>query len=146
MHPNGIVSPKGTNVAAGSQPPAGIPALLAEALRGAGDVLRGEIALFRQEIGDNLRSLVIGFVMVVAAAVFGIVGMLVLVTALVKWLATVVGSEALSALIVGGAFLLIAVVLGLVGKGRMSVSTLAPTRTGRQLRKDAHVVAEQVKA
>ena len=108
--------------------------------------MRGEIDLFRTEMAANLRGLVIGVGLLLGAAVFGVVGMLVLVGALVKWLATIVGSEALSALIVGVVLLVIAVVLGLIGKNLMSLSTLAPTRTTRQLKQDAHVITERVDA
>ncbi|MCJ2035551.1 phage holin family protein [Methylobacterium sp. J-068] len=117
---------------------------MAEALRGAGDILRGEIALFRQEMADNLRRLIVGLAAMAAAAVFAVVGFLVLVDALVKWLATVVGSEALAALIVGTPFLVIGIVLALTARSRFSVDGLIPTRTGRQLRQDAVVIKERV--
>ncbi|TXM90916.1 phage holin family protein [Methylobacterium sp. WL116] len=128
-------------------PPAGgLQGLLAEALRGAGDVVRGEIALFRQEMADNLRSLIVGLAAMTGAAVFAVVGFLVLIDALVTWLATVVGSEALSALIVGVVFLVIGIVLALTAKSRFSLDALVPTRTGRQLRQDASVIKEHVDA
>ncbi|WP_246687859.1 MULTISPECIES: phage holin family protein [unclassified Methylobacterium] len=120
--------------------------MLAEALRGAGDVVRGEIALFRQEIIDSLRSVVIGLAAMAGAAVFAIVGFLVLVDALMKWLAAVVGSEALSALIVGVVFLVLGVVLALTARSRFSLKGLMPTRTGRQLRQDANVIKEHADA
>ncbi|TXN64047.1 phage holin family protein [Methylobacterium sp. WL6] len=123
-----------------------MPSLLAEALRGAGDVVRGEIALFRQEITDSLRSVVIGLAAMAGAAVFAIVGFLVLVDALMKWLAAVVGSEALSALIVGVVFLVLGVVLALTARSRFSLNGLMPTRTGRQLRQDATVIKEHADA
>ncbi|TXM93779.1 phage holin family protein [Methylobacterium sp. WL116] len=123
-----------------------MPSLLAEALRGAGDVVRGEIALFRQEITDSLRSVVIGLAAMAGAAVFAIVGFLVLVDALMKWLAAVVGSEALSALIVGVVFLVLGVVLALTARSRFSLKGLMPTRTGRQLRQDATVIKEHADA
>ena len=123
-----------------SPPPAnGLQGLLANALRGAGDVVQGEIALLRLEMVDNLRSLILGLAAMSGAAVFAVVGFLVLVDALVTWLATVVDSEALSALIVG-------VVLALVAKSLFSLGALVPTRTGRQLRQDATVVKEHVDA
>jgi hypothetical protein len=120
--------------------------LLAEALRGVGDVVRGEIALFRQEITDSLRSLIVGLAAMAGAAVFAVVGFLVLVDALMKWVAAVVGSEALSALIVGVVFLVLGVVLALTARSRFSLNGLMPTRTGRQLRQDATVIKEHVDA
>ena len=121
-------------------PPAGgLQGLLANALRGAGDVVQGEIALLRLEMVDNLRSLILGLAAMSGAAVFAVVGFLVLIDALVTWLTTIVDSEALSALIVG-------VVLALVAENRFSLSALVPTRTGRQLRQDATVIKEHVDA
>lgn len=124
----------------------GLQGLLADALRGAGDIVRGEIALFRQEMTNNLRSLIVGLAAMAGAAVFAIVGFVVLIDALVKWLATVVGSEALSALIVGVVFLILGVVLALIAKSRFSLDALIPTRTGRQLRQDATVIKEHMDA
>ncbi|MGY2052812.1 phage holin family protein [Methylobacterium sp. JK268] len=121
-----------------------IQGLLAEALRETTDLARKEIALFRTEMSTNLRTLFLGLGMVVGAAVFAVVALLVLVDALVKWLATVVHSEALAALIVGGVFLIVAVGLALAGSRAMSLSTLAPTRTTRQVRQDARVLSERV--
>ncbi|MCJ2115689.1 phage holin family protein [Methylobacterium sp. J-001] len=102
---------------------------MAEALRGAGDVLRREIALFCQEMADNLRRLIVGLATMAGAEVFA-----------------VVGSEALTALIVGAAFLVIGVVLAFSARSRFSVDGLLPTRTGRQLRQDAVVIKEHVDA
>ena len=108
--------------------------------------MRGEIVLFRHEMSENIRRLVVGLVVMVGAAVFAIVGLLVLIDALVKWLATVVGSEALSALIIGMSLLAVAVVLALLGRGRLSLTALAPPRTGRQLQQAAKVIKEHVEA
>ncbi|GJD47452.1 hypothetical protein OPKNFCMD_0160 [Methylobacterium crusticola] len=130
--------------APGSAPPGGIQGLLADALRETTDLARKEIALFRTEMSNNLRSLFLGLGMIVGAAVFAVVALLVLTDALVKWLATVVHSEALAALIVGLAFLVVAVGLALWGRSTMSLSTLAPTRTTRQVRQDARVLSERV--
>ncbi|MEH3145183.1 MAG: phage holin family protein [Methylobacterium frigidaeris] len=125
-------------------PSGSIQGLLAEALRETTDLARKEIALFRTEMSNNLRTLFLGLGMMVGAAVFAVVALLVLTDALVKWLATVVHSEALAALIVGVAFLVIGIGLALWGRSAMSASTLAPTRTTRQFRQDARVLSERV--
>lgn len=102
------------------------------------------MALFRTEMTSNVRTLFIGLALMVGAGVFGVVALFVLVDALVKWLATVVHSEALSALIVGGVLLVVAIVFALIGRNAMSLSTLAPTRTTRQMRQDARALSERV--
>ena len=127
-----------------SPPPSSIQALVADALREASELASKEIALFRNEMTSNVRSLFVGLALLVGAAVFGVVALFVLVDALVKWLATVVHSEALAALIVGGVLLVVAVILALVGRNAMSLSTLAPVRTSRQVRQDARVLSEKV--
>jgi hypothetical protein len=124
--------------------PSSIQTLIGEALRETNDLARKEIALFRNEMTSNIRSLFLGIAMLVGAAVFGVVAMLVLVDALVKWLATVVNSEWLAALIVGGIMLVVAIGLALWGRSTMSLSTLAPTRTTRQVREDARTLSERV--
>ncbi|SFG48558.1 phage holin family protein [Methylobacterium gossipiicola] len=124
--------------------PNGLQGLIGDALRETNELARKEIALFRNEMTSNVRSLFVGLALLVGAAVFGVVALFVLVDALVKWLATVVHSEALAALIVGGVLLVVAVLLALVGRNAMSLSTLAPVRTSRQVRQDARVLSEKV--
>ncbi|KQP07202.1 MAG: phage holin family protein [Methylobacterium sp.] len=121
-----------------------IQGLIGDALRETNELARKEIALFRNEMTSNVRSLFVGLGLLVGAAVFGVVALFVLVDALVKWLATVVHSEALAALIVGGVLLVVAVILALVGRNAMSLSTLAPVRTSRQVRQDARALSERV--
>lgn len=134
-------------MAQGSAPPpngSSIQGLLGEALRETNDLARKEIALFRAEMASNLRSLIVGLACMAASAVFAVVALIVLIGAFVKWLATIVGSEWLSALIVGGVLLVIAVGLALWARSALSLSTLAPTRTTRQVRQDARALSERV--
>ncbi|GJE58216.1 phage holin family protein [Methylobacterium trifolii] len=124
--------------------PSSIQSLLGDALRETNELARKEIALFRAEMASNVRSLIIGLACMVSSAVFAVVALLVLIGAFVKWLATIVGSEWLSALIVGGVLLVLAVVMALVARNALSLSTLAPTRTTRQVRQDARALSERV--
>ncbi len=121
-----------------------IHTLLGGALRETTDLARKEFALFRTEMTENVRSLVAGLVMMVAGAVFAIVALILLMQALVDWLATVVNSHALAALIVGAVMAAVAVGLVLYGRSTMSSSTLAPTKTARSLRRDSEIVTERV--
>ncbi|MCE4223754.1 phage holin family protein [Methylobacterium sp. C25] len=125
-------------------PPGNIQSLIGDALRETSDLARKEIALFRQEMVSNVRTLFIGLALIVAAAVFAVVSLLVLIDALVKYVATLVHSEWLAALIVGGSFLFVALILGFIGARAMSLSNLAPTRTTRQVRQDARALSERV--
>jgi len=80
---------------------------------------------------------------VVVAAIFAIAALMLLTESLVEWLATVVNSEALAALIVGGVMALIAIGLGLWGRSTMTSSSLAPERTMRSLKRDVEVLSER---
>lgn len=120
-----------------------IQGLVGEALRESTDLAQKEFALFRTEISQNIRTLFIGLAMVVVAAIFAIAAVMLLTESLVEWLATVVNSEALAALIVGGLLAVVAIGLGLYGRHAMSASTLTPQRTMRSLKRDAEVLSER---
>jgi F0F1-type ATP synthase membrane subunit c/vacuolar-type H+-ATPase subunit K len=120
-----------------------IQGLVGEALRESTDLAQKEFTLFKTEISQNMRTLFIGLAMVVAAAVFAIAAVMLLTESLVEWLATVVNSEALAALIVGGTLAVIAIGLGLWGKNAMTASSLTPQRTMRSLKRDAEVLSER---
>lgn len=120
-----------------------IQGLVSEALRESTDLAQKEFTLFRTEISQNMRTLFMGLAMVVVAAIFAIASIILLTESLVEWLAGIVGSEALAALIVGGAMALIAIGLGLYGRRALSASTLTPQRTMRSIKRDAQVLSER---
>jgi uncharacterized membrane protein YqjE len=120
-----------------------IQGLVGEALRESTDLAQKEFTLFKTEVSQNIRTLFMGLAMLVVAAVFAIAAVMLLTESLVEWLATVVNSEALAALIVGGVLALIAVGLGLWGRSAMTSSSLMPQRTMRSLKRDAEVLSER---
>ncbi len=120
-----------------------IQGLVGEALRESTDLAQKEFTLFKTEVSQNMRTLFLGLAMVVAAAVFAIAAVMLLTESLVEWLATVVNSQALAALIVGGILAVIAIGLGLWGKNAMTASSLTPQRTMRSLKRDAEVLSER---
>lgn len=124
--------------------PSSIQSLVGDALRETNELARKEIALFRAEMASNVRSLAIGIACMVGSAVFAVVALIVLIGAFVKWLATIVGSDWLAALITGGVLLAVALGMALWGRSVLSLSTLAPTRTTRQVRQDARALSERV--
>ena len=68
----------------------------------------------------------------------------VLTEALVAWLAVLLNSEALAALIVGGVMAAIAIGLGLYGRSRMSSFSLTPRHTVDSIKRDSEVLSERV--
>ncbi len=121
-----------------------IQGLVGEALRESGDLARKELALFRTEMADNVRGLVMGIAMLLAAAIFGMATLVLLTDAFVDWLATVVGSDALAALITAGVTAVIAVGLGLYAKSKFSSTSLAPSHSVRSIQRDAGILSERV--
>jgi hypothetical protein len=118
--------------------------LLGEALRETTDLARKELTLFRTEISENVRTLAIGLAMMVGAAVFAVAAVILFTEALVKWLATIVESEALAALIVGGVMALIAIGMVLYGRSAMSIANITPKRSARSLQRDTEVLSERI--
>jgi len=120
--------------------------LLGDALREGADLARKEMSLFRTEMSENIKGLVIGLAMFVAAAVFAIACLMLLTEAVVEWLAQLLGSEALAALIVAVAMGAIAIGLALYGRNKMSASSLTPDRTVRSVQRDAEILSERAAA
>lgn len=120
-----------------------IPTLVGDAVRELRDLVADERALFRAEMAQGVRRISLGFDLLIAAAILAIAGLFTLLLALVKGLAVLVQSDALAALIAGGGFLVLALGLGLIGRGKASLAGLEPTRTGRQIKRDAQILTER---
>jgi len=121
-----------------------LQSLFGEALRESSDLAQKEFALFRSEMIQNVRTMFFGLAMVVVAAIFAIAAIMLFTESLVAWLAGVVGSEALAALIVGVAMAAIAIGLGLYGRSTITSFTLTPQRTMQSVKRDAQVLSERV--
>ena len=121
-----------------------INTLLGDALRDTQDLARKELALFKAELSDNVSTLLMGVGMIAAGGVFAIAAIILFTAALVAWLATIVGSEALANLIVGAVMAAIAVGLVLYGRSTMSSASLAPQRSVRSIQRDTQVLSEKV--
>jgi Putative Actinobacterial Holin-X, holin superfamily III len=122
----------------------GIQNLVGEALRESSDLARKELTLFKAELAENLKTLAIGAALMAAAGIFAIAALILFTEALVEWLATVVDSEALAALIVGGVMAIIAVGLVFYGRSTMSATSLAPNRSIKSIQRDKQVLSESV--
>lgn len=121
-----------------------INTMLGEALRDSQDLARKELALFKAELSDNVSTLLMGIGMMAAAGVFAIAAIILFTAALVAWLATIVGSEALANLIVGAVMAAIAFGLVVYGRSTMSSASLAPQRSVRSIQRDTQVLSEKV--
>ncbi|WP_375408261.1 phage holin family protein, partial [uncultured Methylobacterium sp.] len=112
-------------------------ALIGQALRLGSEHLQQTLALARIETTGNIRA-ILGLVTLIGTAVlFVIVSVFLLLIAVVKALAVVIGSEALAAAIVAAPFVLASLTMLWIGLRWMALENLEPKRTERQLAKDA---------
>jgi len=125
-------------------PGQGIQTLIGDALRDTTDLARKELALFKAELSDNVRTLLLGVAMMAGAGIFAIAALILFTAALVDWLATKVGSDALANLIVGAVMAAGAVGLVLYGRSTMSSASLAPTRSVKSIQRDTEVLSQRV--
>lgn len=118
--------------------------LVGDAIRDAADLAGKEFALFRTEMANNVTGLAKGAIMFLVAAVFAVASLIWLTQALVYGINVFVQSEWISALIVGALLALIAGVLVMIGKSKLSGSSLTPRRTVQSLKRDGEVLSERV--
>ena len=118
--------------------------LVTDALAQLSRLLRGEVALARAEIADNIRAAGAGIVMILAAVVLALTALDLLGAALVAALAEVGVSPGWAASGIGAVFGLVALLLALKGAQALKPSNLAPSRTAKNMRRDAETMKEIV--
>lgn len=117
-------------------------ALLTDLANTIPDLMRKEVQLLRAEIGEKTSQAGAAIGMIVGGVVLLLVGLNVLAAALVVAIAELGVPEGWAALGVGVVFALVAWMMISGGTSNLKGSSLAPERTGRQLRKDAEAVKE----
>ncbi|EPX83121.1 hypothetical protein ruthe_02738 [Rubellimicrobium thermophilum DSM 16684] len=118
-------------------------ALLGDAINQVTRLVRGEIALARAELAQNVRQAGMGVAMLAIAGLLALVALHVLAAALVAALAPAMG-PGWAALLVGGATLVLAGLLLLRGLAILRPENLTPTRTIRNVQADAQTIKETV--
>lgn len=104
------------------------------------DLVRGEIESFKAELVGKLKLAGVGIGFLAGAATFAFFALLVLIAAAILGLATVLPAW-LSALIIGGGILVLAVILALVGISSLKKGVPpAPTETIKSIKKDVRVI------
>ncbi|MBB5721591.1 putative membrane protein YkvI [Loktanella ponticola] len=116
--------------------------LLSDALAHVSSLVRSEVDLARAEVNENLKTagMAIGFI--VGALVVALTALNVLSAALVAALTEVGIAAGWSALIVGVIFALIAYAMLNKGTNDLKLSSLAPSRTAKNVKRDAQAVKE----
>jgi hypothetical protein len=123
-----------------------VPELFTDLISQITSLFRTEVQLARTEMGEKVSQAGTGVALIVGAAVLLIPALLVLLLAAVTALTHQGGLEPYwSSLIVGGAALIIGLILALVGMSRLKARNLAPRRTIEQLQSDAAFARNQVR-
>ena len=116
--------------------------LFTEALSHVSSLVRKEVDLARAEVSENAKRAAVAIGLLVGAVVVALVALNVLAAALVAAI-TEMGLEAgWAALIVGGILGIIAFVMVAKGTNDLKASSLAPTRTVENVKRDARAVKE----
>jgi hypothetical protein len=116
--------------------------LVGDALAQISRLIRGEVALARAEVEENIRAAAAGLGMVVAGLVVALTALNVLAAALVAALTELGLDGGWAALIVGVALAALAAVMATAGARKLSPGALAPSRTADNLRRDAETIKE----
>jgi hypothetical protein len=121
-----------------------VGSLLSDVVNQLTRLVRGEIALAKAEVAQNLRNAGIGIGLLVGALVLALVALHVLAAALVAAIAALGLGPGWAALIVGVVLLVVALVLALRGASALKPENLAPSRTVRNVQADAQTIKETI--
>lgn len=105
-------------------------------------LVRKEVDLVKAEISENANRAAVAIGLIAGGVVFVLVALNVLSAALVAGIAELGIEPGWAALIVGAAYLVIAIVLVRKGTNELKAVNLAPTRTMKRVRRDAEAVKE----
>ena len=105
-------------------------------------LVRREMELARAELGENLNGAMTAVGVIVAGVVFTLVGLNVIAAALVAALTAAGMHPFWSAVIVGGVALIAALIMIKGGMSKLKASSLAPTRTTENVRRDVSAIRE----
>lgn len=120
--------------------------LLGDALEHVSALVRNEVDLARAEISENVSKAAIAIGLLVGAVVVALTALNVLAAALVAGLAELGIESGWAALLVGVAFAVVAFVMASTGVKNLKLSSLAPTRTAKNIKRDAEAVKESYDA
>lgn len=122
------------------------PNLISEAFTRVTSLVRSEFDLARAEMDQNMRRAGTALGMIVAAGVIALTALNVLAAALVAALNEMGIEGGWSALIVGVVLAIIAYVLLSKGTSDLRLSSLAPSRTAENIKRDAQAVQGEYNA
>ncbi|KIT17526.1 phage holin family protein [Jannaschia aquimarina] len=116
--------------------------LVSEILTHVSNLVRKEFDLARAEVNENLTRAGIAIGLLVGAVVVALVALNVLAAALVAAISALGLEPGWSAIIVGGGLAIIAFAMVAKGVNDLKLTSLAPDRTAKNIRRDADAVKE----
>lgn len=116
--------------------------LLSDAIAHMSSLVRKEVDLARAEISENVSRAGVALGLLAGALVLALTALNVLAAALVAGLAETDLGPGWSALIVGLVLGAIALFLALKAKNDLKLSNIAPTRTAKNVQRDAQALKE----
>jgi hypothetical protein len=108
-------------------------------------IVRKESELARVEMSENVAQAAVGLGLILGGAVLLIPGVVILLQAAVTGLVKSGIGEPWSALIVGGAALLIGIALTIAGRSRLKPNRFAPNKTIQQAQREISVSKDQAR-
>ena len=124
-----------------SQP--SLPEAFSEVLSDFADLFRKELRLARAELSSNVSTKLRGGIWLGLAGLFGVLGLVLILGALVAWITTLNVSLPLAFLIVAAGLALLAVFAYFAGRGDAQAE-VAPSRTISQVKQDIEITKEQL--
>ena len=116
--------------------------LFSDVLSRIGNLLRQEVDLARTEIDENLKRAFRAIGFLVVALVLVLVALSLLTTSAVSALVLAGIGEIWATLGVGIVTLIIALILAKIGVSRLKLSSLAPSRAARSIKRDAEMMKD----
>jgi len=116
--------------------------LLNDALTHVSSLVRSEVDLARAEVNEKLQSAGVAIGLIVGAVVVALTALNVMSAALVAGLTDAGIPGGWSALIVGVFFAIVAYIMANKGVNDLKMSSLAPSRTAKNVKRDAQAVKE----
>lgn len=118
--------------------------LFSDLMQETSSLVHNEVTLVRAEVAQKVSRVQSGVVALILGAVFGIPAMGILLEAGVLGLAHVLTLWQ-SALVVGGAAAIMALIFLMIGRKRLNAKNLAPTTTATSLGEDRKLVKEHAR-
>jgi uncharacterized membrane protein YqjE len=122
-----------------------IGSLLAGLIGDLQQLIRGEVALAKTEVREELGGAMRGVGMLGAAAIVGLVGLILLMFGVAAYLENWLEDWQAMGL-VGLVLIVLAAIAAMLGKRRLQASAIAPDRTIASLKEDKEWASQQVKS